>query len=65
MLGIKDVNIIYSILTMVNILLILLCLRQIRMNLKQRDWTSALVFILNMIGLLIVSYVFAEAGNLF
>lgn len=64
MLQLKDIGLIYTLICVVNIVLGVLCIRQIRINWIQRDWTSALVFALNLVGLVIVLYVFAESANI-
>lgn len=64
MLQFKDIGLIYAIICGLNVLLVMLCIRQIRVNIIQRNWPSVLVFLLNLIGLLLVLYVFADSAHL-
>lgn len=64
MLQFNDIGLIYAIICGINVLLVILCIRQIRVNVIQRNWTSALVFFLNLVGLLLVLYVFGESAHL-
>lgn len=64
MLQFNDIGLIYAIICGINVLLVILCIRQIRVNVIQRNLTSALVFFLNLVGLLLVLYVFGESAHL-
>lgn len=64
MLPLQDIGLIYAIICGLNVLLVILCIRQIRVNVIQRNWTAGLVFFLNLLGLSWVLYVFAESAYL-
>lgn len=64
MFQLHDIGLIYAMICVVDVLLVIVCIRQIRINVLQRNWSTGLIFLMNLVGLLLVLYVFAESAPL-